>query len=187
MLQYIQYQERANLEPFNERDVITLTEIRDRILAEHGKSMRHEWGWAASAIGKDKPTFFDIEKSLGLDHWRPRYKWASQDTHGVYRHPPVLLGMCEAQEALLLVGPSNSGLTDPAHMTAISLVLATNALANLSPKIDRLVIMKVLLTISDEVGEVFFATDCQASQASMPGWPLRGLTGREKVSREKVL
>ena len=123
--------------------------------------MLHDWGWAAPAICKDRATFFDIEESLDLDHWRPRYKWAAQDTHGAYRPPAVLLGMSEAKEPLLLVGPSNSGLTDPAHMTAISLVLATNALVQLSPTLDRLVAMRVLLTISDQIGEAFFAVDCQ--------------------------
>jgi hypothetical protein len=128
--------------------------------------MFYDWGCAAPALAKDKPTFFDLETHLGLDHWRPRYKWASQDTHGTYRHPAALLAMSEAKETLLLVGPSNSGLTDPAHMTAISLVLATNALVQISPTIDRLVCMKILLGISDEIGETFFAVDSQIAKPS---------------------
>ncbi len=161
MLQYHKYQERANLEPFDENAARMLTETRARMVAKHGDSMIHDWGWAAPAICKTRPTFFDLEESLNLDHWRPRYKWAAQDTHGAYRPPAVLRGMSEAKEALLLVGPSNSGLTDPAHMTAISLVLATHALVHLSPNIDRLVAMRVLLTISDEIGEAFFAVESE--------------------------
>jgi hypothetical protein len=164
MLQYREYQERANLEPFDEDDARALTEAHARILAEHGDSMIYDWGWAAPVLRKERPTFFDLEKSLDLDHWRPRYKWAAQDTHGAYRPPTVLLGMSEAKEVLLLAGPSDSGLTDPAHMAAISLNLATSALVHLSPNIDRLVAMRVLLTISDEVGEAFFAVDRQMSE-----------------------
>jgi Family of unknown function (DUF5677) len=164
MLQYREYQVVANLEPFDEHDAREIAKIRDHVITKHGKEMIHDWGWAAPAVGNNKPTFFDIEKILNLDHWRPRYRWAAQDTHGGYRPPTVLLGMSEAKEPLLLVGPSNSGLTDPAHMTAISLVLATSALTNLSPTIDRLVTTQIMLILSDEIGEAFFKIDFESSQ-----------------------
>lgn len=159
MLQYLKYQKVTNLEPFDEDDVREITEARNKIIAEHGSEMTHDWGWAAAALGHNKPTFFDIEKSLNLDHWRPRYRWAAQDTHGGYRPPTVLLGMAEAKEPLLLVGPSNSGLPDPAHMCAISLTLATSALAQLSPNMDRVIATQIMLTLSDDIGEAFLKID----------------------------
>ena len=169
MLQYLKYQDVANLKPFDEHDAREIRKIRDHVITEHGKEMIHDWGWAAPAVGNNKPTFLEIESSLNLDHWRPRYRWATQDTHGGYRPPAVLLGLSEAKEPLLLVGPSNSGLTDPVHMTAISLVLATSALTDLSPTIDRLVTTQIMLTLSDEIGEVFFKIDLESSQGIQCG------------------
>ena len=56
-------------------------------LNRFGEDIRHEYGWASGVIGKKAPTFLDIEEFTGLDHWRPRFKRASQ--HTPRRPPPV--------------------------------------------------------------------------------------------------
>jgi hypothetical protein len=54
---------------------------------------------------------------------------------------------------ILLAGPSNAGLTDPGHNTAISLMQITSALALLNPTLGDLIAMKVIQQLVDEVGD----------------------------------
>lgn len=65
------------------------------------------------------------------------------------------LGLCEVKEDILLVGQSNSSMTDPAHAAAISLTQATVTLLFLEPTIDHVVISKIIQDYSDDVGNTF--------------------------------
>ena len=78
---------------------------------------------------------------------------------GAYRPPLTSLGTSEAEEEILLVGPSNSGFTDPAQMTAISLNVANHAFLLIEPNLDRLVIMHLLKVLSDDIGDTFLRID----------------------------
>ncbi len=69
------------------------------------------------------------------------------------------LGLCEAKADILLVGQSNSGMTDPAHAAAISLSQITITLLFLEPTIDHIVIARIIQDYSDEVGNTFLRID----------------------------
>jgi hypothetical protein len=155
MCQYQQYAERAGMEPFSEAEVTTAREMREAIIEKHGSPLKNEYGWAYSALPNIKPSFRDLEKSVGLDHWRPRFKWASQHTHSNFSAARKLLGMVEAKKTVLLIGPSNSGLTDPAAQTALSLVHATVSLLSIESTLDHAILMQVLTKLAQEVGEEF--------------------------------
>jgi len=71
--------------------------------------------------------------------------------------------LSEAIEDILQAGPSNSGMTDPAHSTAISLTQLTCTTLFLSPNLDGLVAAKILSALSDEVGESFAKSDKKRS------------------------
>jgi hypothetical protein len=157
MKQCQKYSDRANLKPYSDQQLNLAQEAYSQILEEYGKDMGSDYGWASEDLGKSRPTLFDLEESTGLDHWRPRFRWASQHLHAPYRGADKLLAV--AGQELLLVGPSNYGLTDPAHQLAISLTLATVSLLLLEPNIDRLVICGIMLEWSDQVGQSFFAVD----------------------------
>ncbi|WP_430300258.1 hypothetical protein, partial [Pseudomonas aeruginosa] len=83
------------------------------------------------------------------------YKWASQNIHATAKTLTCSLGMVEAKEEGLLAGPSNSGLTDPAHSMAISLVQLTTVLLSVDPNLDDLVSMNMIKTLIDEIGDAF--------------------------------
>jgi len=103
---------------------------------------------------KTKINLFVLEQSLGLDHWRPRFRWASQMIHAGYSHPMASLGMCEASECVQLTGQSNSGMVDPLQMTAVSLLICATSFLGLYPDLDSKVVCDVLEMMSDRVGEV---------------------------------
>jgi len=178
--QYKEYEQAAGLVPFDATDLANLVASREAICQKHGAEMREDWGWAATALGKAKRiTFFDIEKSVGLDHWRPSYRWASQDTHGNFRPSVTSLGMCEAHEEMILIGPSNSGMVDPGQMMAHAVVIATLPLLMLEPNVDRLATMKMLGALRAEVGAALVAAERESLETDGRAWmALRELPGK---------
>ncbi|EOX4974520.1 DUF5677 domain-containing protein [Vibrio alginolyticus] len=82
------------------------------------------WNWV-----RDYTNVARIDKlreHVGLDKWSHNYKLASRNVHADYYEMASLYAMSEAKQDLLLVGQSNSGLTEPAHFTAISLAQITS-------------------------------------------------------------
>ena len=78
--------------------------------------------------------------------------------------------MSEAKEDMLLTGQSNSGMTSPAHFTAISLsqITATYLMAyvhedNPLEYTNSLMFMKLIENYVDEVGETFLNVEKTSS------------------------
>lgn len=149
-----EHAERANMTPFSEQEIIAMKQRCDGFEARFGKDMHNEYGWASVALSNPKPNFTQLEKAVALDHWRPRYRWASQHTHGGYRPPLALLGTAETTDQVHLVGQSNSGFTDPIQMTAISLNHVTSTLLLIRPTVDNIIFVKIVSDLADEMGTV---------------------------------
>lgn len=73
-----------------------------------------------------------------------------------WRQSSTTLG---ADENLLLAGPSNGGLTEPAQMMAVSLYLTTAALLDLRPTVDHQVISQVLEELAGKVASAFWSSE----------------------------
>lgn len=132
--------ERANIDPHSDVEFAEIEAARDRAEAYIGRRLKREWDWASTVIPGPQLKFIDLERNVQMDHWRPRYKWASQHLHASFRRPQELLGMSEAKQMMFQIGPSNSGFVDPLHMTAISLMqMTTTFLTYGRPNLDRLV------------------------------------------------
>ncbi|MBN3190013.1 hypothetical protein H4F64_07345 [Pectobacterium brasiliense] len=132
----------------------------DLLIKKYGKKYADNYGWASYLFpNHNKVGFGAIEKDVQLEHMRPYYKWASQNIHTGSKAMRNRLGLCEADEDILLVGQSNSGMTDPAHATAISLMQITVTVLFLKPTIDHIVISKIIQDYSDEVGNIFLKID----------------------------
>lgn len=159
--QYNLYAERAKLEPFTVEELADMDARCEIASSTVGGEIKGDWGWAAPVFSKENATFVDLEKAVKMDHWRPRYKWASQHVHSGHRPGDALLGASEAKEPVMLVGRSNSGFTDPLHMTAISLSQIAVTVLIERPNIDRVVYAKILATLSDTVGRL--AVGCEAA------------------------
>lgn len=134
-----------------------LTKIRaeyDRVLQKYGQSFVGQYGWAAKDLGMKKPTFKDIEKSVGIDHLRGHYRMAS---HGVHANPKGIFFSMAAMfpTKMLLAGPSNSGLADAGHGAAHSLTLISAILMSLSPTFDHQIAVRTMDLLSEEIGSAF--------------------------------
>jgi hypothetical protein len=125
------------------------------LIARFGPAYRNEYGWAASELNKDRPSFRDIEEEVGLDYLRPFYKLASHNVHANPKGIFFKLGLYNNNRDILLAGPSNTGLTDPAHSAAISLGQITTNLLTMDSNLDRLVICNMLLKLGRRIGDEF--------------------------------
>jgi hypothetical protein len=164
--------DKAGLDAISDEELSSMKRRCNTLASELGDAIWNDYGWAAPAIGKSKPNFADLEMATNLDHWRPRYRWASQHVHGGPRPKTSFLGVTEAVEEIFLVGPSNSGFVDPIHMTAISLAQVTCALLGTKAELDEIVIMSVLSNISVEIGPLAMELETQTRQlASSAGYP----------------
>ncbi|MEO8327462.1 MAG: DUF5677 domain-containing protein, partial [Nitrospirota bacterium] len=128
----------------------------DKLVHKYGKRYSQHYGWASYIFPKHpRVGFAAIEKNVGLDHMRPYYKWASQNIHAGSKALRNRLGLCEAKDDILLVGQSNSGMTDPAHETAISLCQITTRVLCLQPTFDHFVLIKLISDYENDIGKTF--------------------------------
>lgn len=160
MLEHKKYEHRLQEKGPSNDEVAECKQDFDLLIGKYGKKYADNYGWAAYLFpNHNRIGFAAIEKDVQLDHMRPYYKWASQNIHSGAKAMRNRLGLCEAKEDILLVGQSNSGMTDPAHATAISLSQVTITLLFLEPTIDHIVISRIIQDYSDEVGNTFLRID----------------------------
>jgi hypothetical protein len=109
---------------------------------------------------------------VGLEKWDSDYVWASLDIHSTYREMRSLLGMAEAKEELLLAGQSNSGMTDPAHFTAIALSQITVAFITAYAEDEECptdptgsaIFAQLIARFVDEIGDAFLTIHDETHQ-----------------------
>jgi hypothetical protein len=155
---YQRYAERLGYEPFAAAEMDEMRDERDRLVAEYGTSYKDQYGWAAHALGHS-PKFAEIEAAVSLDHLRPFYKMASHPTHAGPKGIAWDIGLLRRD--VMPAGPSNAGMADPAHGTAISLLQITVALLNHDPDLGDLVTMQFILAACDAVGDAFITAHDQ--------------------------
>jgi hypothetical protein len=131
------------------------------ILSQRGDDFRSRNGWARRYVGSSR--FENLQQSAGLQKWRGDYRLASRDIHTDYREMGSLLAMAEAKTDLLVCGQSDSGIVEPAHSAAITLLQVTTAIVFTHIDADdcpidyttSIVLAKVLGLLSDQIGRVF--------------------------------
>ena len=160
ILEHKKYEGRLQEKAATQEEIDSCKEEYDEVISRYGKKFGDHYGWASNIFPSyGRVGFTAIEKNVGLDHMRPYYKWASQNVPSGSKGMSNRLGLCEAKEDILLVGQSNSGMTDPAHATAISLTQITSALLVLEPTLDHIVLMKIAREFQEDIGKAFLEID----------------------------
>lgn len=149
--QHQEHCEALGFEPIPDQEFDQIESACKRLKARFGETYAQDYGWAASAFGGKAPRFIDIEKKVGLAHLRPFYKMACHNVHAGPKGVFFRLGLCPGSEPILLAGPSDAGLADPAQGMAISLGQITSTLLNTKPSLDTLVVSWVLMKLAGEV------------------------------------
>jgi hypothetical protein len=153
---YQQHCAALHQEPLTELEMEEVRNAFEALKRRFGPAYGKQYGWAAEALGKPDPKFSDLEQAAGLAHLHPYYKLASHNIHANPKGVFFKLGLLPDQR-VLLAGPSNLGLADPGHGTAISLGSITVALLGMRPNIDRLAISEVVVQLEREIGDAFLA------------------------------
>ena len=140
---------------------------------DYGES---DYDWAAGELGIKRPKLEDLETRVKLDHWRPYVRVAHRTIHA---GPAGIYGDIGAPDpaAMMLAGPSDMGLSDPAQATIIALENVTVALVLLDrPEInlDPAWALRALSTITNQALDAF---------AEVEGRQERLMAGRRRPPR----
>jgi hypothetical protein len=127
---------------------------------EHGEKFENFYGWAKCTVNDKDYSFKDMEKEVGLDHLRPYYRMANNSVHSGPKGTLFQLGRFEKSEYsdMMLSGPSNYGLADPAQKTALSLFQVTTVLVNLNPTPERVLTLKAAEKFLNKIQTEFAST-----------------------------
>jgi hypothetical protein len=131
-------------------------------VAEFGRDFGKEYGWAAPALGKQRPSFRGIEENVQQDHYRPLYKSACVNVHASPKRIGFSLGWVGLN--VLPAGPSNMGLADPGMGTAISLSQLTNSLLVQHATIERICTMRALQALVERSKTAFMSVHARLPQ-----------------------
>jgi hypothetical protein len=154
--QHQKYYRQLGQTPIEEEAMEELKVERERLTVLYGKDFRNNYGWAAKHLGISAPTLEQLGEAAKIDHLAPYYRMAS---HNVHANPKGIYSKLSqiGESEILLAGPSNAGMADPGHSTAISLMQITAAVGAINPTLDDLAGLKILEQLVNEIGESFLA------------------------------
>lgn len=154
-----QYQEacpRLGFQPISDEEMKTIRDAYEEVILTYGNSFKDDYGWAAPFLSGRPAHFASLEAAVQLGHIRPFYRMAG---HQVHANPKGLFApLADPQDAVVLLGPSNTGLADPGQNTALSLSMLTSCLLAVSSTIDAIVAMLVLEELSTDAMHSFVET-----------------------------
>lgn len=152
----IKYQGRIAERPPSAKIQQKLKLRYDALLAEYGKPLKEQYGWAAAMLKKSRPSFADIELATNVDHLRSYYQLASHPVHANAKGLYFKLGAFDRRA--MLAGATNHGFATPASNAVMSLVQTTSALLMLAPSLDSIVNVRLLQKLADELELAFVRT-----------------------------
>lgn len=157
-ISYEKHHRHLGYQPLEEGTLDRLEVAAASLVDEHGSKFERDYGWATPALrGQSAKGFHGLEVLAGFGHMNPFYKWACHDVHGGAKGSFASLFTDHEGSQYFLVGPSNAGLADPGHATALSLAQITLPLITRAPEKDLMdvVLVKALLKFAEDAGQDF--------------------------------
>lgn len=165
---YRQYHEALGYEPLEEQSWLSLEAAYVAALRTHGEAFATEYGWARTFLGGRAANFAEIEASIALQHLRPFYKLASQQVHA--GPLGISSGLSHDPERLVLLGPSNVGLSEPGENVGLTLAVLTTVLLRFAPELDVLVAVKVLSALAEDAAKAWVEIQDELDQEAQTQW-----------------
>lgn len=150
----------------DEEDRQRLKAQAEYAIEKFGPELNRRNGWACAITGQKNPTFDKLTELAEKTEEKSLYQHASLHVHGNHRELDELLGMCEAQENLLLVGPSNSGMVGPLTLAAFSMVESTSMLLLTKPNFDRIAFVNTLWRMAKRMNKLASGIERRTFEAS---------------------
>jgi hypothetical protein len=153
-LEYEDIHAKLGYDPITSKDMNKIRKQYDNVIKKYGKVYGAQYGWAAKDLNGKQPTFKEIEKAARIDYLRGHYRMAS---HGIHANPKgIFFSMTSLFPTdMLLAGPSNAGLADAGHSTALSLTTISATLALLASNFDHQVALRSMNLLTEEIGTTF--------------------------------
>jgi hypothetical protein len=145
--------------PLPVREQKNIQKNYDLAIAQYGKPFKSEYGWAASHLKNDRPTFADLEAAAGRAEMRSHYQMGNDNIHAGIRSMFIRLGLLDYTG--LLSGRSNAGLTEPGQNAAHTLTQLSALVCMTEPSFDDLVVGAMMVMLRDEIPRSFYAADTQ--------------------------
>lgn len=145
-------------EPLAPEELANHRSRKAELIARYGAPFGEPYGWAASALNNRRPSFADIEQAVQLGHARGYYRMASYGVHSHAKGSYFDLGRMASSSrhsTVLIAGPSNAGLADPADRTLFSLFQCTVTLLNTQPGLETVPTLLVIGRLYDEASTSF--------------------------------
>jgi hypothetical protein len=179
--EYVAHCGRLGFETIDDKELPRIKAAHDAAVEKYGPPFRSSYGWAAHALKLTKRvTFEDVEKCLGLEHWRPFYRLASHPIHANPKSVKQRLGLIDGVSPCLASGPSNYGLADPGQNTGLTLAQATAVMIARAPTSERLLAMFVMRELSAKIARAFVAVQRRIERREAR------LSTRENLPEEKT-
>ena len=125
------------------------------------KQSNYPYGWIPRTVLKTR-SLKGIEKSVGLDTFRPYYDLAGYTLYGGHNTLVPKIGtMKKNSHVIIPAGPSNYGLADPGKNAAISLGQVTACFLMSGSGVKRLVIVEALRNLVDEICDAFCEVEAE--------------------------
>ena len=155
----------------------------DALLANYGKPFKEQYGWAAAALNKGRPSFADIELAMNEHDLRPYYQLASHPVHANAKGLYFKLGAFEQRGAHALA--TNHGFATPASNAVVSVVQTIGALLMLAPSLDSIVNVRLVQKLANS-GRIGVRPGAARRGETVPTVRPRKLEGRQ-AARPKDL
>ena len=152
---YIGSETWNQLGPEVQRKIEELETKYQSLLNRYGRAFKEDYGWAQSILGTERPNFAQIEQHVGMNHWRPDYRMASDNVHPNARGAFYKISQGVTDGTVLLAGPSRFGLADPGDCTARSLLLITSDFVATNLTVDYEVQFEVLQLLRLKTSDAF--------------------------------
>jgi hypothetical protein len=153
---HVRYEERIAERPPSQKAQDTLRARHEALMAKYKKPFGGQYGWAAAALNKDRPSFADIELATNVDHLRPYYQLASHPVHANPKGLHFKLGAFRRRGRLALA--TNHGFALPASSAIVAAIQTISALMMMAPSVDAMVNVKVIQQLSKQLETAFVRT-----------------------------
>jgi hypothetical protein len=157
MNKYLACYKRLGYRPLSARTAKAIEKRYNSAIAKYGKSFKSDYGWAAQHLKKGGPSFADLEAEAGYTYMRAHYQMGNDNIHAGIKSMYARLGLLKDYDSLL-AGRSNAGLVDPGQNAAHTLAQIT-VLVCLSPKLDDIVVAKMVEMLRDEIPQSLAVVD----------------------------
>jgi hypothetical protein len=155
MDKYLACYKQLGYKPLSARAQRKVLTNYNEAVAQYGNSFKSDYGWAASHLKKERPTFADLESAAGRAEMRAHYQMGNDNVHAGVKSMFVRLGLLLEDYTGLLSGRSNAGLTEPGQNTAHTLARLSVLVCMSEPNFDDLVVGQMMLTLRDEIPRSF--------------------------------